>query len=232
MSELTPVQLFYICLTVAIILTRIPVLGVFFRSVNTLLHETGHALAALLLSGEVLSVSLNSDTSGSAHTRMTSKRGALLVSFAGYPFAAAGSTTLVWMAVTGHIRIGLFALLSLALSNLVLFVRNAYGITWLIIFSGIVVFLLKSDLQETNRTFFLVVSLIAFAETVISTLIIIWQGLMHPSKAGDITILAKQSRINASIWTILMALVCGYIIFETVARFFPPFSQLLTNPAV
>ncbi len=232
MSELTPVQLFYICLILAIILTRIPVLGVFFRSVNTLLHENGHAIAALLLNGEVLGVSLNSDTSGSAHTRMTSKRGALLVSFAGYPFAAAGSALLVWMAVTGHIRAGLFALLSLALSNLVLFVRNAYGITWLIIFSGIVVFLLKSDLQETSRIFFLVISLIAFAESAFSTLIISWLGLMHPSKAGDITILAKQSNINAFIWTILIALVCGYILFETVARFFPPVSQLFANPAV
>ena len=44
----------------ALLVSRIPVLGKFFRSTNTLIHESGHALLTLLTSGNVVSTGTSS----------------------------------------------------------------------------------------------------------------------------------------------------------------------------
>jgi hypothetical protein len=80
--------LFYVLLITAILLTRIPVLGKYFRSVNTLVHEAGHAFATLLLSGEVIAVNLFADTSGTTVTKAKGKFSQALIAIAGYPVSA------------------------------------------------------------------------------------------------------------------------------------------------
>jgi len=51
-----------------------------------LIHESGHALFALLSSGEVYEVELFSDRSGTATTKTNGKFSRFLVALMGYPF--------------------------------------------------------------------------------------------------------------------------------------------------
>ena len=80
--------LLLIFVVVALILPRIPVVGKFFNIINTALHELGHALMALLTGGEVRKIELFNDTSGTTTTVSKNKFASVLVSLAGYPFAA------------------------------------------------------------------------------------------------------------------------------------------------
>ena len=61
--------LLYAFFAAGILITRLPFVGKFFRITNTLIHESGHAIMALLTSGNVVSIDLMSDTSGTATTK-------------------------------------------------------------------------------------------------------------------------------------------------------------------
>lgn len=227
-----PQLLFYGILVLSVIVLRIPVIGPYFRTVNTLLHESGHALAAILTSGEVVHVELNADTSGTAFTKSGSKFRAMLVSFSGYPFAALASGMLIWLSVTNQYRVVFLILLSLALLNLMLFVRNTYGIVWLMTFSGLIVFVAWFDKMPLTSIFTLAISLIAFAETIMSTLVILYLGLALPRKAGDLTNLARASRVPAAFWALLTAGIVAVLVYYTIVFNFPNPLQPLDNAAI
>ena len=219
---------FYALLLIAFLLLRIPRLNSYLRTINTLLHESGHALVAILMSGEVIEIKLNSNTSGSALTRTTSKAKAFWVSFAGYPIAALVSLLLMALAHHKDYRTGFLILVSIAIINLIIFVRNNYGIFWLITFS-LILFSINAFLPPPIAlVLFRFIVLITFIEGVTSTLIIVMLGLTKRKKAGDITLMEKLSGIPASVLALMMVLVVGFITYITISRFFPPLSQLFT----
>lgn len=220
--------IFYASLLIAFLLLRIPRLNSYLRTINTLLHESGHALLAILLSGEAIEIKLNSNTSGSALTRTSSKTKAFWVSFAGYPIAALGS--LLLMALTHHkdYRTGFLILISIAIINLIVFVRNNYGIFWLVTFS-LVLFLINGFLSPVIAlVLFRFIVLIAFIESITTTLGIVVLGLTNRKKAGDLSTMEKLSGIPASVLALVMATVVGFITYITISRFFPPLSQLFS----
>ncbi|NTW25625.1 MAG: M50 family metallopeptidase [Lentimicrobium sp.] len=222
-----PHLVFYAILASAMLILRIPLIGRYFRTVNTLLHESGHAIAAILTSGEVINVELSSDTSGSAFTKSGSKIKALLVSFSGYPIAAFISGLLIALTVNGQHKIAFFILISIALINLAFFVRNAYGVVWLITFSGLIIFTFWLDNKEVSFISALSVSLISLSESVFSTLTILFLGFHQPRKAGDATNLAKITKVPAAIWSILITMLVGIIVYYTVSFYFPnPFQPI------
>lgn len=225
-----PHLLFYSMLALSVVILRLPGIGRYFRTVNTLLHESGHALATILTSGEVVHVELNQDTSGNALTKSGSKSRAVFVSIAGYPFAAFTSGIFIWLVSNNQHKYVLFILLSIALLNLILFVRNTYGIIWLLTFSCLIVCVAWIDIPAVTRIFSLTVSLIAFAETIMSTLVILYLGFTQPRKAGDLTNLARTSKIPAAIWALLIAGIVALLVYYTIASNFPdplqPFSHL------
>lgn len=220
--------IFYASLLLAFVLLRIPRLNSYLRTINTLLHESGHALVAILMSGEAMEIKLNSNTSGSALTRTKSKAKAFWVSFAGYPIAALGSMLLMALAHHKDYRTGFVILFSIAIINLIAFVRNSYGIFWLITFS-LILFLINAFLAPPIAlVLFRFIVLITFIEGVTSTFTIVLLGLTKRKKAGDITTMEKLSGIPASVLALIMAFVIGSITYITISRFFPPLSQLFT----
>lgn len=225
-----PNLLFYITLAFSVVVIRLPFIGRYFRSVNTLLHESGHALVAILSSGEVLRIELSSDTSGVAVTRSNSGFKAFLVSASGYPLAAAASVLLLAFTVKGMEAWILFFLLSVALLNLLLFIRNAYGIIWIVTFTAILLLLYWFKNQTAIHLFTLTISLVSLSESVFSTLQVSYLGFTSPKKAGDLSNMAKYSGIPAWFWALTMLIVVGAIAFSGISRYFPiPDMSHLTN---
>jgi len=122
--------LFYILLTTALLLTRIPVLGKYFRSVNTLVHEAGHVFVTLLLSGEVIAVNLFADTSGTTVTKAKGKFAQATIALAGYPVSALTGWLCLFLLYKGYNLYILFILTSIALIIMILSLRNMYGLFW------------------------------------------------------------------------------------------------------
>lgn len=218
---------FYILLVISFIFNRIPFIGVFFRSVNTLLHESGHALVAVLTSGEVMRIEINKDTSGLAQTKNSGKFRAFLTSFAGYPFAAFAGAVFLIMALKGLHNQVAFILLSIIILNLILFVRNLYGILWLILFSAstMLIFLYAEDM--VMKWYILFISMISLTESITSTLLITFLGFSKPRASGDLANMQKTSGLPAGFWALINCGIVLLIVYYTIVHYFPEIGLIL-----
>lgn len=218
---------FYLLLLVSFLFNRIPVIGVFFRSVNTLLHESGHAIMAVLTSGEVMRIEINKDTSGVAETKNSGKFRAFLTSFAGYPFAALAGSIFLVMAIKGYYNEVAFIILSITVLNLILFVRNLYGIIWLTLFSTTTMLIFQYADGYLMKWFILFVSMISITESITSTLFITFLGITKPRSSGDLANMQKTSGIPAGFWALVNCGIVLLIVYYTVIHYFPNISQWL-----
>ena len=224
--KLTQEQLFYLIIAVSLILTRVPYIGKFFRVVNTMIHECGHAFMALILSGEVIKINLMSDTSGSAVTKVKGKIPNLLVSVVGYPFSALMSFVIFFLIMNDFITVALIVLMAFAVISLLFFVRNSYGIFWLIMFLiiGCVIVQVNSPLILYAWMVFLASLLLT--EAFISGLILLKISVENPSGAGDAANLKKETHIPAWFWSLLFCIINGYLAYLTVSLTFPSIQNI------
>jgi len=99
------------------------------RLAITALHEAGHAFAVLAVGGRVRAVHLRADTSGLTwHQGVQSRGGRLLVAAAGYPAPGLAGLAGAGLVATGHPSWWLAALALLGAIEIVLWVRNFFGL--------------------------------------------------------------------------------------------------------
>jgi hypothetical protein len=222
-----PQVLFYLLLLTAILLTRIPVLGKYFRGVNTLVHEAGHAFVTLALSGEVIAVNLFADTSGTTVTRAKGKFSQALIAIAGYPLSALTAWLCLFLLNKGHYLYILFILTSIALIIMILSLRNMYGFFWagtFVILNLLLIYFNNNALIYGFAAFY---SVIIFTDAIISSFVLLILSIRQPKKAGDATNLNKITKIPAAVWAILLLAFTLFISWLSVTNYFPPIKNLL-----
>ena len=201
------IHIFYYLLAAAFLLPRIPVVGKFFNIINTLIHELGHALVSLLLQGKVSNIKVFQDTSGVTTTKSDSKFKAFLVSLAGYPFASGAAYLCFFLLKMGYYKWILIGLPALLLLMLLFWIRNGYGVAWVIIFALLNAALLYFWRNETvNEAVAWFYSLMILVESVWSTWVLVVLSVKSPDKAGDATNLRRFTHLPAVIWAVLFAL--------------------------
>ena len=127
--NVTPDHILYASLVAAaLLLTRIPYIGKFFRLIDTLVHESAHALMALVFSGSVDRIDLFANTEGQAITRSKGNFAWIMISLAGYIGSSVVSFGLFFLLSRGLFNAALYFFIVLCLVNLILWVRNGYGI--------------------------------------------------------------------------------------------------------
>ena len=188
------------------IINRIPYIGKYLRVVNTLVHESGHAVAALICSGEVYNVELFSDTSGTAVTKTKGKFGQFLVSIAGYPF--------------GEYRIVLYILACFSLLNLMFYVRNAYGIFWLITFTAIIFLVNFYGGEFLQYAFTAWLSGIMLFEALYSSIELVIIATKKSKAAGDAYSLERLTGVPSMLWALIFVAQSGYFIYLSINFFF------------
>jgi len=202
-------------------LSRIPYVGKYFKVANTLIHETGHALMALLTSGDVVSVALFADTSGTAVTKSKSKFGQFLISLAGYPFASATAFVFFYLIKNDRSWLVLYFLAGFAALNLIFFIRNKYGIFWLITF----LLLLFADFYFGNDFWiFMCVTFITgiiTSESVFSSFELIYISIKTPKQSGDAKNLASIAWLPPFLWALLFAVQACLFAYLTIMLYFP-----------
>lgn len=218
MTETHP-YLFYSILVLAFIVTRIPIVGKFFGGLDTLIHETGHALMTLLLSGEVLSIELFSDTSGVAMTRTSNKFKQFLVSIAGYPFSSVMAVILFYMIKAEAIQALLIVLASFAVVTLLLWIRNWYGFFWLLIFITLltVTFFYADALIQFAVAVFL--SAMLLFDAVVKAWIVLYLSLRSPTQSGDAHNLKQITYLPAFFWGLFFLAFALYCTYRVVILF-------------
>ena len=204
---------------VGIVLTRIPVLGIYLRVVNTAIHEVGHALTALILRGEVYRIELFSDTSGTATTRSKNRFTAFLVSLSGYLFSSAMAYVLFWLIHLNKEYDIVLGLTILFASILILYVRNTFGVLWLLGFialNGWFLYL-KNDTLIIYTAY--CYALVVLVDSVISAAVVFYASITQPSKSGDCNNLQKNAFLPAFFWGLIFVSFAGFMAWRVWINF-------------
>jgi hypothetical protein len=211
--------IFYASAFAALLISRIPRIGKFFRSTNTLIHESGHALVTLFTSGNVVSIDLNSDTSGAATTESRYWLFKILIALAGYVFSSATAFLLFYLISKAKYTWVFYTFCAFALVNLIFWVRNAYGIFWLLIFSGILVWVLYYNIPNYMYATSVFFSALVLFESVFSAATVCWISMNEPSNSGDATLLRDFTYIPAPIWGMFFLAQAVYFAYLTILLF-------------
>ncbi len=222
-----PQLLFYILLLTAVLLTRIPILGKYFRSVNTLVHEAGHVFMTLIVSGEVIAVNLFADTSGTTVTKAKGKIAQSLIALAGYPVSALTGLLCLFMLNNGSYLYILFMLTSIALIIMILSLRNMYGLFWAGTFIILNLLLLYFNNNTMVYGFAAFYSVIIFSDAIISSVVLFVLAIKQPKKAGDATNLHKLTKIPVVVWAIMLLGFTLFISWLSVINYFPSIKSII-----
>ena len=114
----------------------------FFRNIDTMVHEFGHAVVTLALSGKVMYIELYQDHSGVTYSSITKQWAIIPVALAGYITASLFAWFLFSAYSKGKQRLGLQVMIVLSGLSLILFVRNGFGIMFLVGFIALTVIIL------------------------------------------------------------------------------------------
>lgn len=208
-------------IVIAWLILQIPIIGTFLRAANTMIHESGHAVVVLLTKGQVEHISLFMNTEGVTHAASASWFGGFLTALAGYIFSAILILFLAHLWVGKQYRMIHVILLMFALADLIFWVRNFYGILWLLVFMAILVLLMRWRKADAVSSLTLILVLILLADSVRSGYDVFILGLFHPSRAGDATYLAHLTHVPALFWgTIFFAITLwlAWLAFLTLAK--------------
>lgn len=214
----------YIFLTVSLLLPRIPVLGKFFNVINTALHEFGHAIVAILAGGDVNRISLNNDASGiTATAGLNSKTATFFVALAGYPFAASTA----WLAFY-LIDIQAYTALLLGLSvffvvMLLFWIRNAYGILWVMLFCGINIYFISVDNEYVITLLSIFYAVMILTESIVSTIVQLKICLFDRKTTCDAVVLSGITHVPAVVWALLFLLYSGWVAYFVAINFIVAF---------
>lgn len=185
----------------AAILTRFIPFSNWFRMLDTMIHEFGHAIATLFASGQVRRIELYADHSGVTYSLVAAGWSHFFVALAGYTSASLFSIAMFfsysrWRHTTGIVIITILALLSA-----VLFVRNNYGLIWLFIFIAINIFMLFLG-EKILSFYYLLLSFLCLEESVMGPITLLVAAITSPNQAGDATSLANITGIPAVLWAL------------------------------
>jgi hypothetical protein len=191
---------FFLFLLIAFILTHIPILGNYVRLINTLIHESGHALISLI-GGEVDKITLFNNSEGATYSSQSTWLGSFATSLAGYSFASfAAFLSFLLIGLRKQILL-IDILLGFIFINLIFWVRNPFGIFWLCSFAaGFLLLLIKGTPGFRDHLLLLIASIL-LVDSLQSAFEIFYLSVVYPQMAGDASNLAKLTAIiPAPIW--------------------------------
>jgi hypothetical protein len=184
----------------------------FFRNLDTMVHEFGHAAVTLALSGKVMYIELYSDQSGVTLSTITKSWAIVPVSLAGYMTASLFAWFLFSAYARGKQRLGLQVMAVLSILSLVLFVRNGYGVMFLVGFIVLTVIVLALTPKWLRDFYYLLLAFLCLEESVFGPFSLILYAMRNSRNAGDASNLELHTGIPAIVWAIgftLFALWCA-----------------------
>jgi hypothetical protein len=184
---------------------------------NTVIHESGHATIALL-GGHLEKIALLSNSKGVTFGPEAGKVEGVICSLAGYICSSFVGFLSFLLIKKKKDTVLIDLLLSILFIILILWVRNPFGIIWLVTFAfGFLLLLIKGKQTIINH-FLLLIASIILVDSIKSSFEIFEMSLIHPKFAGDAA--------NLSLLTHVIPTQVWGIFFFVQALFFPLFSLM------
>jgi Peptidase M50B-like len=176
------------------------------RSVVTIVHEGGHAVAALLTGRRLMGIRLHSDTSGlTLSAGRPSGPGMVATAAAGYVSPSLVGLAAVALLAADQVTVMLWAGVAV-LAGMLVMVRNAFGALTLVVIGGTVVVVslyAPPDVQAGfgyAMTWFLLIGAVRPVTE-------LWRQRRGPAgRASDAAQLARLTRLPVTVWIGFFAL--------------------------
>ena len=208
-------------ISIAVALNYLPKIGRVFKGFNTLIHETGHAFMSLLFSGEVVSVDILHTGEGVATTKSKSWFSKFFISIAGYPFSSIISFLFAYLIFTEHYRIILYIIMSISVINIIFWVRNPYGLVWLIVTNALLFSIFYFHLSQTQYYTALFITAFVSIDAWVSSWHILYLSIKEPKKAGDSKNLQTFTFLPAFFWSLFFWAQASFFALLSVQLFYP-----------
>jgi len=217
--------LFYLLMAASILVSRIPYVGKYLRVVHTLVHESGHGIMAMLTSGNVQSIELFASTEGKATTTSSNAFSRFLQALAGYPATSLTAWMFFFWIQTEQTALPLFVILGIGLICLILFIRNIYGIFWLLSFCALLIFIVYRQVKTEEYIAAVIISSLILIDSFIYPFHLLYISINNPAQAGDAKNLKDMTHIPAFFWACIFVLFSGFMTWKTL-QLFPSFATL------
>jgi hypothetical protein len=193
---------FFLFVGLALLLIQIPIIGDYFRMINTVIHESGHAFLALF-GGNVESISLFMNADGVTHGTQSIWIIDFMTCAAGYLISSLMAYISFWLIKKKKHTLFIDILLGLIVINFILWVRNPYGLFWLSSFGILFLAMLIKGGQKVIQNLVLLIAAVILVESVSTSYDIFIISLIQPHAAGDATNLSQLTAfIPAQGWGI------------------------------
>jgi hypothetical protein len=199
-------------------LTRLIPFSSFFRNLDTMIHEFGHAAVTLLTSGRVLRIELNPDHSGVTYSTLSTTWSVFLVALSGYVIASLFSLLMFYLYHKRNYKLGLVLMTLIAIAMLALFVHRGFGVLWLtgfIALNAIVYFLGET----ATKYYYLALAFLTLEESVVGPLFLIVHAIASPGEAGDAANLARLTLVPPLVWALIFSLFSLWCAKEALGLF-------------
>ncbi|KMS88753.1 membrane protein [Streptomyces regensis] len=194
------------------------------RNVLTIVHEAGHALAALLVGRRLQGIRLHSDTSGVTVSRGRPEGpGMVLTSLAGYPAPALLGLLFSWLVWAEQLSAVLVITAVLLLGVLIL-IRNAYGVFSILLSAAVLAAVAWLAPPGVQAVFVYLVTWFLILGSVRPLFELQSKRRRGAARDSDIDQLARLTGLPAAIWLLVLGvLIVGCAVVG---------GMLLVDPAV
>lgn len=214
-------------LVIALILVNVPIAGKYFQIINTLIHEVGHQFAAIMTFGKPAEISLFSNTEGVAYSSHRFWFGKVITSLAGYVFSSFLAFFFFFLIFKGKSQYVIYILLAILAISMVFWVRNLYGVFWMLTFSAGFIWIVWKANESIVESLVLFLVSIIFIASISSAFDIMSISFKTPENSGDASNLAKFTFIiPAQIWGTFFFLQSLFFGWMSMKLFFPILRRL------
>lgn len=193
---------FFLYLLLAIIFIEFPIIGNYLRGLNTVIHESAHALIALL-GGHLERITLLMDSEGITSGPEAGWLEGIAASISGYTFSSFMAFLSFWLINKNKFALLSDILLCILFVSLILWVRNPYGIFWIVSFVLFFLILIIKGNKTFARQLIVFIAAIILVDSLKSAFEILTMSFTQPTLAGDAANLAYLTMfIPAQAWGI------------------------------
>lgn len=178
---------------------------------------------ALITNGKIERIDLFADTSGQALTKSKNSFLSFLVVFSGYPLASIATWGLFVLLSRHQINFILYFSIGLMLLNLIFWVRNWYGIIWLLITITGLVSVLYYDNSVIKQYVSLLICAISLSEAIYSAWVVFYLSIKMPKSSGDAYLLSQIAFLPSFVWGLIFFVQSLYFAALSMISFYKTF---------
>ena len=193
---------------IAIVLAIPRVSWQYFGLFITLVHELGHAVAALLTGRVVSGIRVHRNQSGTTHSSGKTGFGGVFSGFFGYPAPAIVGGALVWSVFNGYTRPALVIGAAVLVLTLV-FIRNLFGVLVVLVSAAASVLLVLYAPIDVQGYAMLVLgtALLVGAARAFLNVVSVHTSRRAQLATSDAYLLYQRTHIPSPVWLLLFAVV-------------------------